>query len=101
MRVFSRTAAHDPEETFRHIDGDDRRKAAGRDHSSGDPALRRASAIGAAGWAVATLWAGLASQRARLSRRPAPAADERGPPIRVVFGFAPKFSPPSHTRFRV
>jgi len=52
------TAAHDPEERFSRIDGDDRRKAAGRDLSSGDPVLRRASAIGAAGWAVATIWAG-------------------------------------------
>jgi len=52
------TAAHDAEERFSHIDGDDRRKAAGHDLSSGDPVVRRASAIGAAGWAVATAWAG-------------------------------------------
>jgi len=38
---------------------------------------------------------GVDTSRPRLSRRPAPAAGERGPPIHVVFGFAPRLSRPS------
>ena len=72
----------DPEETFSHIDGDDHRKAAGSDHSSGDPALWRASANPPALWAWSAALMDRAGRAARGRLEPSVRVGDRTRDIR-------------------